>query len=164
MIRIELRKGWDYIQVPEKAFCRRGEQTEETGQETAPGEDEETARKTCAKLPPYEGKSSAPTIKGQKEPDKWMSGKRLAEDARAGTRRVDGGERDKYRAAGAAAGKGVFRIAPGPRGSGIQEVKETNMGEATPTGTEKDAMTTEEFEQQILKKPKPAQSCKGMKR
>ena len=82
-----------------------------------------------------------------------MSGKRLAEDARAGTRRVEGGERDKYRAAGAAAGKGVFRIAPGPRGSGIQEVKETNMGEATPTGTEKGAMNTEEFEQHILKEP-----------
>ena len=49
------------------------------------------------------------------------------------------------------ASTGVYRIAPGPRGSAIQGVDQSQKGKA-PQGTwDPPSMTTAEFEQQILR-------------
>ena len=152
VIRIELRNGWEYIQVPEQEFNVQIVQTEDAGEETALGKDMGAKGRTCAKLAPYKGKASVQICKENNEPDSRKGGGNAADKAQLPTREKDGEEGPERRAAGTDARKGVFRIAPGPLGSGIREVADSNRGGATKSHEDQTAMTAEECEQQILKK------------
>ena len=150
IIRIELRNGWDCIQVPEQEIGWRKDRNVTEKKQSIQGESEQTQERTCATMQPYKGETSVPIDKRFKEAkcqkdEEWPE---KAHDQLHG--RALSTDRIQRLSEEAKSSKGVFRIAPGPRGSGLQEVTEPSKGKGKQKPAKEESMTIEKFEQQIL--------------
>ena len=83
----------------------------------------------------------------KKKKEEMQGGKQAREWTREKGNR-DG--RSQYQTTQGAAKKGVFRIVPGPRGSGVQGVAEQPGEQKNWPRTNQKGMTKEEFEHQLL--------------
>ena len=152
VIRIEFRNGWDCIRVPGQEFEWRKNRSEEE-EEGKPSQDEsgKGQKRTCATMQLYKGKTSVQTdtrykeAQRRKEEEEWT-----ADDHHATGGGIMNRDRAQRMSAEAISSKGVFRFAPGPRGSGIQEIAETSKGKGKQKVTRTDTVTQEKFEQGIL--------------
>ena len=99
----------------------------------------------------YKGKTSVQQDTGHKEAQCRKEGEALKTDERhAASGGILNRDRTQRMSEEATSSKGVFRFAPGPRGSGIQEIAETSKGKGKQKATRTDTVTQEKFEQGIL--------------
>ena len=150
IIRIELRNGWDCIQVPEQEIGWQKDRSAEEEKQSTQEEKDQTQERTCATMQPYKGKTSVQIDKRVKEAQRQKDEGCPVE----GHQKLHSGivNRDPIQrmSAEAMSSKGVFRIAPGPGGSGLQEVTEPSKGKGKQKAAKDETMTKEKFEQQIL--------------
>ena len=102
-------------------------------------------------MQPYKGKTSVQTDTRFKEAQRRKEGEeRSAEEHHAMSSGIVNKDRTQRMSAEAISSKGVFRFAPGPRGSGIQEIAEPSKGKGEQKVMRAETMTKEKFEQEIL--------------
>ena len=144
--------GTSYRCPSRKIGAKRTPQPEEPETQQQGEEWKERKERTCAALQLYKGKTSAqPEKEGRStytRPELPKTGKNVQMQASYGME----GEGNQRLSAEASASKGVFRIAPGPRGSGIQDVSKFQKGPEKKSHGAKGSMTKAEFEQQILER------------
>ena len=153
VIKIELRNGWDFIQVPEQEYgAKRRTQHEEPDTQQQEEGWEEKKERTCSELQPYQGKTSLQSDKTSRSthnrPEMPAAGANVQAQASQGMESVT----PHRLSAEAAASKGVYKIAPGPRGSGIQAVDHHQKGPGNKPYGDKGSKTKAEFEQHILER------------
>ena len=154
IIRIELRNGWDHIQVPDqgKGVWWGGDApADEDPKEKVPSsKGYEQQGRTCAMMQPYMGKKSIPQATVEQELQRQKEGKASRKSDHWVNWAMPHSEGQQRLSCEAMASKGVYQINPGPRGSGISEVRTPAEGKATRPSQEEEIMTKDEFEVQLL--------------